>query len=85
MPTHYVESFILWGGGGTLTTNRRPFAILVICPLGQLVNNFMLDWTASSFAMCFSLSFGGSIVIISVDKSTWSRADVSALRSTKIH
>ena len=50
--------------GGTLTTNRQPYEVSVVCPLGLLVNNFMLDRTTSSSARYFSVSFGGSIVTI---------------------
>ena len=56
-------------------TNRWPLAVLVVCPLGLLVNNFLLDQTASSSAMYFSMYFGGSIVTISVGKSTHSCVD----------
>ena len=41
-------------------------------------NTFFLDQTASSSTVYFSVSFGGSIVTISVGKSTRSRLDVSA-------
>ena len=39
---------------------------------------FMLDQTTSSSAMYFSVSFDGSIVTISMDKSTRFRLDISA-------
>ena len=42
------------------------------------MNNFMLDRTASWSAMYFSVSFDGSIVTISMDRSTGFRLDVSA-------
>ena len=54
------------------TTKKENYSISV------LVNNFMLDRTASSSAMYFSVSFDGSIVTISVDKSTRSHLDVLA-------
>ena len=37
----------------------------------------MLDWTASSSAMYFSVSFDGYIVTISMNRSTRFRLDVS--------
>ena len=61
--TAYLKGFLdsfnkyLYFCGGTQMTNRRPLTVLVVCPLGMLVNNFMLDWTASSSAMYFSVSF----------------------------
>ena len=48
----------------TLTTNRRPLAVSVVCPVRLLVNNFMFDQTTLSSAMYFSVSFDGSIVTI---------------------
>ena len=63
--------------GGTLTTNRHPLAVLVICTLGGW--STILCWTGP---LCrprgISQCLGGSIVKISVDKSTRSRLDVSA-------
>ena len=41
-------------------------------------NNFMLDQTASSSAMYFSVSFDGTIVTISMDRSTRFHLDVSS-------
>ena len=67
--------------GRTLTTNCRSLAVL--CSLGclsfrrMLVNNFLLNWTASSSAMYFSVSLGAYIVTIKMAKSTHSRLDVS--------
>ena len=80
MVYHSVQSILFLGFfyGGTLTTNHWPLAVSVVCPLGLLVNNFMLDWTTSLSVMYFSVSFDGFIVTISVDKSTRSRLDVSA-------
>ena len=65
-------------------TSCLPLAVSIVCPLGLLVNNFMLDQTAllSAMYMYFSVSFGEFIVTIymygRVDKSTRSCPDVSA-------
>ena len=63
--------------GGTLTTNRQPLAVSIICPLGGW--STILCWTGPlRHLRCISQCLGGSIVKISVDKSTRSRLDVSA-------
>ena len=59
-----VDFYRLYFNGGTLSINRWPLVVLVVCPLGLLVNNFMLDQTTSSSMMYFSVSFDGSIVTI---------------------
>ena len=69
---------VLYFCGGTLTTNRRLLTVSVVCPLGTVNQHFMLDRTAWSSAMYFSVSFVGSIVAISINRSTHFRLDVLA-------
>ena len=66
-----------------LTTNYRPLAVAVVCPLGGWVNNFLLNRTTLSSAMYFSVSFGAFIVSISMNKSTHSCLNVSAFLTLK--
>ena len=51
-----------------LTTNRQPLTISVVYPLEAVNPQFMLDWTALSSTMCFSVSFDGWIVTVDMDK-----------------
>ena len=82
--TSYMAFFHnLYFCGGTLTTNRQPLAVSVVPSIGMLVNNFLLDWTTSSFAMYFRCLLGGSIVTIKMGMSTHSRLDVSCLRKIR--
>ena len=67
----------LYFRGGTLTTNRPLLAVSVVYPLGLLINNFMLDRTASSSAMYFPVFLVDLLLKLRWAWSTRSRLDVS--------
>ena len=60
----------LYFHGGTLTTNRWPLAVSVVCPLGAVNQQFYV--ILDRFVVChvFLSTFDGSIVTISMDRST---------------
>ena len=61
-------------------TNRRPLAVSVVCPLGAVNQQFYVgpDHFVVHDVFRFSVSFDGSIVTISMDRSTCFCLDVSA-------
>ena len=71
-----ITTTFLWrDSNGKLSASRSLSRFSFI---GLLVNNFMLDRTTSSSTIYFSVSFDGSIVTISMEKSARSCLDISA-------
>ena len=64
--------------GGTLTTNCRPLVVSVVCPLGAVNQQFYVGPDRFVVRDVFLSVFDGSIVTISMDRSTRFCLDVSA-------
>ena len=60
----HVGTILLWRDSNDKPLASRDRSLGRLSFVGMLVNNFMLDRTASSSAMYFSVWFGGSIVTV---------------------